>query len=140
MNKELFLSRLNQVAVLQKIKPKTNPPMSKRVAKPIVEQDTDSDEDQEEPLELFGPDDNPTLGYELVKLKEVLRACDLGCGDSVSGQVVEKRFCTGPEPHWRTRCRTCGYYVSPDGKYFVDGAHAIAAEYVKYFNKLRRQE
>mgnify|MGYP000075922725 CR=1 FL=1 len=136
MNKELFLSQLQAVAVMKKVKPKTCVPMSKRVAKPVVE-DLDEDTDDEP---VFDPDDNPTLGYELVGLKPVLRACELGCGDTIAGQVVEKRYCTGPVPHWRTRCRTCGYYVSPDGKYFVDGAHAIAAEYVKYFNKQKPKE
>jgi hypothetical protein len=140
MNKDQFLSRLNQVAVLQKIKPKSNPPLSKRVAPPVVELDPDLDDEQQEPLELFGPGDNPTLGYELVKIKPVLRACDLGCGDSIVDQVVERRYCTAPVPHWRTRCKTCGYYLSPDGKYFIDGAHAIAAEYVKYFNKQKPKE
>lgn len=138
MNKDQFISELEKVAVIQKIKPKTNPPLSKRVAKIEVELDEFGEPIETE--EAINPKDNPTLGYELVSIKPIMRACELGCGDTIANQVVEKRFCHGPEPHWRTRCRNCGYFVSPDGKYFVDGAHAIAAEYVKYFNKLKRQE
>lgn len=76
---------------------------------------------------------NPTLGFQFVKLKDKTAVCELGCGDIVSNQVVEKRFCESPQPHWRTRCNNCGCFVSPDGVGFIEGGHQVQAAYVKFF-------
>lgn len=78
------------------------------------------------------PDVNETLGWEIVKLKEIPKLCELGCGDIVCNQVVERRFAETPKPHWKTRCQNCGCYLTPDGEGFVDNGHAIQALYYKH--------
>lgn len=80
---------------------------------------------------------NPTLGFKFIKLKEQHRACELGCGDIVANQKIEKRLAFTPEKHWRTRCANCGCYVSPDGEGFIEGGHQIAAAYLRHFNSLK---
>lgn len=82
------------------------------------------------------PVDNPTLGFDLVEIKHQSKPCELKCGQSIKNQVIERRFCEGPEPHWRTRCKNCGAYVHPSGVGFIEGAHSVAAEYIKWFNYL----
>jgi hypothetical protein len=78
---------------------------------------------------------NPTLGFKFIKLKDTTRECQLGCGDQVINQVVERRLAMTPVKHWRTRCNNCGCYVSPDGIGFIEGGHQVAAAYMRYFNK-----
>lgn len=85
-------------------------------------------------IEIIETKENPTLGFEIVKLKENFKLCDLGCGDIIPNQIIEKRLCFTPESHWRTRCQTCGCYLSPDGVGFIDDGHLIAAAYMKYYN------
>lgn len=79
-------------------------------------------------------DTNPTLGFKFVKLKEVDKLCELGCGKIVPNQVIERRLGTYPEKHWKTRCQSCGRYPTPDGKSFVKSTE-IQSEYMKFFNK-----
>lgn len=83
---------------------------------------------------------NPTLGFKFIKLKEQHRLCELGCGDIVPNQIVERRLAFTPERHWRTRCQNCGCYVSPDGKGFIEGGHQVAAAYLRHFNGLKNIE
>lgn len=80
------------------------------------------------------PTSNETLGWEIVKLKEVPKQCELGCGDIVCNQVVERRFAQTPKPHWKTRCRNCGCFVTPDGQGFVNSGIVIQNLYVRHFN------
>lgn len=100
-----------------------------------------SDEDEIEEVKYdgrmisIGFEDNPTLGFKLVKLKENIRACELGCGQIVADQKIEKRFATSPLPHWKTRCGNCGFYLSPDGKELLKGGHLAQSAYVAWFNK-----
>lgn len=81
--------------------------------------------------------ENPTLGFKFIKLKDKHQSCELGCGDIVTNQVIERRLALTPEKHWRTRCQNCGCYLSPDGQGFLEGGHQIQAAYVKYFNSLK---
>lgn len=78
---------------------------------------------------------NPTLGFKMVKLKDVLRPCDLSCGDVVPNQVVEKKFYKHPYPHWRTYCKACSKYVSPDGKEFISGNFTVTNAFENYYRK-----
>lgn len=80
---------------------------------------------------------NPTLGFKFVKLKENIRPCMLGCGELVANQLVEKRVCTHPQMHWRTRCANCAKFVAPDGNGFIEGAHLVQMAFNKYFNSLK---
>lgn len=81
------------------------------------------------------PDRNETLGYEIVKLKAVPKLCELGCGDMVCNQVVERRFAETPKPHWKTRCRTCGCFLTPDGEGLVNNSHAIQHLYYQHLSQ-----
>jgi hypothetical protein len=85
-------------------------------------------------------DVNPTLGFKLLKLKEQFRACELGCGEVIANQVIEKRLVFTPEKHWRTRCATCGKFVSPDGTGFVSGGANIQGAYAKYYWQLKQKD
>lgn len=127
MDYETLKRFIQSVAEIREKKPKGSPSLE------IV----DYDEDGEPIYEVVDSlKDNDTFGYEIVKIKQIKKLCDLGCGDVVANQVIEKRFCEGPEPHWRTRCQTCGAYKHPSGQGFIEGAHQVAAEYVKWFNYL----
>lgn len=128
MDKKEFRKIIEQMAVVKDMSLPPGP-RAKRVTR--IEVDEFGEEIEITEVENQA---NPTLGFELVKLKDQIALCELGCGDVVTNQLVERRICSGPKPHWRTQCKTCGCYLSPDGEYFVRGAHAIAAEYVKWFN------
>ena len=69
--------------------------------------------------------ENPTLGFDLVKLKDKHSICQLGCGEVVTNQVIERRLATTPKKHWRTRCKNCDRYVGPDGQTFIKASHAV---------------
>lgn len=66
-------------------------------------------------------DSNPTLGFKFIRLKEVHRACDLGCGNAVANQVIEKKWFSYPRPHWRTSCKNCSAVVHPNGQELIHG-------------------
>lgn len=78
-------------------------------------------------------DQNPTLGFKFVKYKDNYRACELGCGEIVNNQVIEKRLNTHPELHWRTRCNNCGCFVGPDGVELIKGGHQVQSAFIRYF-------
>lgn len=78
---------------------------------------------------------NPTLGFKFVKLKDRWAACELGCGDIINNQLIEKKQYTYPQPHWRTSCKNCGCTVSPDGKGFISGANTVQTAFYKWFLK-----
>jgi len=129
MDPKELRQKLEQVAEL-----KDRKPLRSANHRPAIEYITEVDEDGEEyqiPVEIK---DNPTLGYELVKVKEQHRLCELGCGEVVTNQIIELRFVRTPQPHWRTRCRNCDCYVSPDGKGFIKGSHTVQNAYGRYFN------
>jgi hypothetical protein len=130
MDKNEFRKRLEQVAELKDIKPA-------RTAnyRPAIEYITEVDEDGEEyqiPVQIT---ENPTLGFDLVKVKDKHELCQLGCGEVVTNQVIELRHATTPKKHWRTRCRNCDCYVSPDGQGFIKGSHAVQHAFAKHFNQ-----
>ena len=130
MDNNILKQWIESVAEIKELKPvkSTSHP---RLA---VEVFTEVDEDGEEQTIVREVNENPTLGFKLVRLRDQHRLCEIGCGDIVTNQVIEKRLCFSPEKHWRTRCATCGNYVSPDGKGFIEGGHTVAAAFVKWFN------
>jgi hypothetical protein len=79
--------------------------------------------------------ENPTLGFDLVKLKDKHSICELGCGEVVTDQVIERRLATTPKKHWRIRCKNCDHYVGPDGETFIKGSHAVQLVFLKHFNQ-----
>ena len=134
MDKNEFRQRLEELAVIKDRKP-TKTPSHNRLAKEVV---TEIDEETGEEIEVEREiTENSTLGFELVKLKDRTAMCELGCGDIVTNQVVESRLCDYPKPHWRTRCSSCGCFVSPDGLGFIEGGHAVQAAYQKYFRQVQ---
>lgn len=81
----------------------------------------------------FPPGENPTLGFRITRIRNQNRLCELGCGQIVESQVIERKFNLTPEPHWKTRCATCQNYVHPSGQGFIRGGHQVQNEYVKAF-------
>jgi hypothetical protein len=76
---------------------------------------------------------NPTLGFKFIKLKDIERECQLGCGKIVKNQKLEKRLAFTPIKHWRTRCTTCQSYVHPNGVDLIKGAHLVQATFLRHF-------
>lgn len=63
---------------------------------------------------------NDTLGFKLIKLKDQYRLCELGCGEVIPNQIIEKKVHFTPQSHWRTKCMACKKWVSPDGTQMID--------------------
>ena len=73
---------------------------------------------------------NPSLpGLKWMGLKPVERPCELGCGDIVADQRIERRLAFTPTRHWKTRCANCQRYVHPDGVTLVDTSQAAQKIY-----------
>jgi hypothetical protein len=131
MDNKTLKELVAQVAEIKEQKP-TRTASSGRLPKEWVTE-TDPATGEEFKVEREIPLTNDSLGWEIVKLKPQPKLCELGCGDIVCGQVVERRFAETPKPHWRTRCRNCGCYLTPDGEGFVEGGHAIQSLYHRHF-------
>lgn len=130
MDKNKLKEFIKEVAEIEELSPKKDP---------AVRLDNDAYDVvrvKDEWVEITAKS-NPTLGFKFKKLKDRHAVCELGCGDIVSNQTVEKRLCHHPEKHWRTKCMTCGCFVSPDGEGFIEGAHQIQAAYIRYFNAIK---
>jgi hypothetical protein len=84
-------------------------------------------------------DHNPTLGIRITKLKPKYAACELGCGDVVANQVIQKMYNRTLVDHWRTKCATCGKYVHPSGEGFIksDGT-SVSTDFSNHFRKVER--
>lgn len=134
MDKNEFRRRLEEVAVIKEKKPVRTPQHHRWAKEVVIEIDELTGEEIEVEREI---NDNPTLGVEVVKIKDITKLCELGCGDIVTNQVVERRLCESPVPHWRVRCRACGCYVSPDGQGFIENSQAVNNAFVKHFNQIR---
>ena len=129
MDPKIFKEQLEQLAEIRDRKPVRNSGQ-----RPAIEYITEIDEFGEEysvPVEIKH---NDTLGFELVKLRDQHKICELGCGDVVTNQVIQKRLCSSPKPHWRTRCDNCSGWQNPTSTGIIKGAHAIQNAYVEFFN------
>jgi len=80
-------------------------------------------------------DKNSTVGFELVKLKDRSHVCQMGCGNIVTNQVIERKRAFTPQPHWRTHCKNCQAFLHPDGVNIVKGSHKIQSIFMAYFNE-----
>jgi hypothetical protein len=77
---------------------------------------------------------NPTLGIKFIRLKPRMEICEIGCGNIIDRQVLEKNYTTYPVPHWRTKCRTCGKYQHPSGDGLIeDKGTTIANTFATYY-------
>jgi hypothetical protein len=128
MDAQQLKELIKQVAEIKERKPTVNPSI-----RPAMETVIEIDEDGEEIEVERRIEENPTLGFELIKIKPVERMCQLGCGDIVADQVIERRFAEFPKAHWKTRCKNCGCYLTPDGLGFVDNSSTIQQMYIKHF-------
>ena len=128
MDKQKLIDLVSQVAEIKILKPATSPTMR-------LDDTHQNDVKVGDEWIHINKEENPTLCFKIVKLKPVQRLCELGCGDVVANQQVEKRLCITPVNHWRTQCITCGCFVSPDGQGFIKGAHSIQAAYMLHFKK-----
>jgi len=133
MDKQTLINLIQQVAEIKELKPVTSPTMR-------LDDSHQNDVKVGDEWIHINKDANPTLGFKVVKIKPVHRACELGCGDIVANQVIEKRLCFTPVTHWRTRCIACGCFVSPDGESFIKGGHEIQSAYMRYFKGEREVE
>ena len=124
MDKDELKRRVAEVAVIKDIKPAKSGAHNRFTTEIVVEVD-EFGEEYEVEREIT---DNPTLGFELVKLKPIERPCDLGCGKIVTDQVIEQRMAITPFKHFRTRCRNCSRYLSPNGKFV--GSVEILHEFI----------
>lgn len=129
MDKKKFVDFIESVAEVKHLKPATSPSIR-------LDDTHQNDVKVGDEWIHINKDINPTLGLKFIKLKDQHRLCELGCGDIVSNQVVEKRLSTHPEVHWRTRCKVCDCFVSPDGEGFIKGGHQIQAAYMRWFKGL----
>ena len=116
MDKDELKRRVAEVAVIKDIKPAKSGAHNRFTTEIVVEVD-EFGEEYEVEREIT---DNPTLGFALVSLKPVTRPCELSCGKIVTDQVIESRLAYTPFPHYRTRCKNCTRFLSPNGK-FVTG-------------------
>lgn len=90
---------------------------------------------EEEEIEIEEIMYNPTLGYVIVGLKERNAVCELGCGEVVSNQKIQKKLVFSPERHWRTYCTNCKKTVGPDGELIYGQMNAQNAFSKYFFNK-----
>lgn len=133
MDKQKLIELIKQVAVIKELKPVTIPSMR-------LDDSHQNDVRVGDDWVHINKEENPTLGFKVIKLKDVHRSCELGCGDIVANQVIEKRLATHPQRHWRTRCRSCDCFVSPDGEGFIEGGSNIQAAYMRWFRGERLTE
>jgi hypothetical protein len=87
---------------------------------------------EEEEIEIEEIMYNPTLGYAIVGLKERHAVCELGCGEVVTNQKIQKKLIFTPERHWRTYCTNCKKTVGPDGE-LIYGQMATQNAFSKHF-------
>jgi hypothetical protein len=130
MDKFKFRQRLEELAEIRDRKPGKSPTHNRLARETVTEIDELTGEEIEVEREVT---ENPTLGFDLVKVKDRAAVCELGCGDIVTNQLIERKLATYPHKHWRTRCATCDHYVSPDGLGFIRGGHSIQQAYIVYF-------
>lgn len=105
MNPNEFYSKLSELAELKQTKvPKT----------PARREADDPDEVWREGRVIhLTKDNNPTLNWEIKKIKHQTRLCE-DCGELVNNRIVELKICEYPKPHWRERCANCKMSRNPD--------------------------
>jgi hypothetical protein len=95
-----------------------------------------SEEERTEYIDEITPDfvqngRNLTMMPRIVKLKSQPKICELGCGQEVVNQRIERTLHDWPQPHWRTKCTNCQHYLHPSGKGLIKGVN----QYHTYFAK-----
>jgi hypothetical protein len=136
---------IQQVAIIDQVgvdvgpngKPLTGIHKPKKI-KIVQEMENEFGEIEEVEIEI--PNTNPTLGFEIKKLKDRNAVCELahiGCGRIVTNQIIDKKLYMTPERHWRTSCRTCQKIVGPTGDTLIQGGLQAQNAYSAWFNNKR---
>lgn len=126
MDKKQIQEFVESVAEVEYLRPKTDPS--------IRLDETDINEIvYDGNLIEINKKSNPTLGYKLVKFKDVFRACELGCGDIVSNQRIEYKVQHPEDGCWRIRCVNCSRTVNPEGGFLE--SHEVGI----FFSNYRRR-
>lgn len=131
MDKKEFREFIESVAEVKDVKPATSSSIR-------LDEDSGGTVRYQDQWVEIGKDENPTLGFKFVKLKPNFKSCELGCGDIVENQVIERKLHIFPVKHWRTRCKTCNHTVSPDGKGFIEHNTAVHNAFIKWFLKQKK--
>jgi hypothetical protein len=132
MDNKKFEEQLNSLVELKPKKPKKSPGFR-------VDENSGGEVRWGNEVISVNEHENPTLNFELVKVKHEPKLCELGCGDIVVNQVIEKRLCITPVRHWRTKCNSCSLFLSPDGLGFVE-SHNILNAYRIHFSPKNNSE
>lgn len=132
MEKNEYRKRIEELAIVRDRKPVKTAQHNRIAKKTIVEIDPDTGEEIEVQREVF---ENPTLGFELIKIKDRHAPCMLGCGDVVTNQIIEHKVYQFPTPHWRTSCVNCNCVLSPDGQGFLKSGAISQNAFVSYFKR-----
>jgi len=131
MDKNQFRSRIEELAVIRDRKPAKTPSHNRLAKETIIDVDEEGNEIELE-REIT---ENDTLGFDLIKIKDRVAICELGCGELVLNQVIETKLVEYPKKHWRTRCKNCDCYVSPDKMGFIRGGPSIQSAFLRYFKQ-----
>jgi hypothetical protein len=117
-----------------------------KLLKPVSDPNIRVDPDNEEIVRYDGEmvritaKENPTLGFKFVKLKDKFAVCEMGCGEVIANQIIERRLAFTPQKHWRTRCATCNKYLGPDGKSIINSSSGAQQSYIRYFKQIKQEE
>jgi hypothetical protein len=117
-----------------------------KLLKPVSDPNIRVDPDNEETVIYNGElirlsvDENPTLGFKFIKLKEKFDICKMGCGEVVANQIIERRLAFTPKKHWRIRCATCNKYQGPDGQSIISSSSGAQQAYIRYFKENKQEE
>lgn len=132
MDKDKFKQVVQQYAV---IKERTPPRHSRERSKKetVIEIDEFGDEVEVERTVVL---ENNTLPFDLVKVKNSAKSCEIGCGRILDDQVLSYHLNQFPYTHWRTKCVNCGKHLGPDGTtLYENGVKAQAAFYSAFLKK-----
>lgn len=124
MDQEEFIKRLAQFAELKEIKPPKTAGRREASEEEIIERNGK--------ILVLDKDTNPTLTYEVKKLKNSARACDY-CDQKVKDQVISKRWLNFPKGHWRESCNSCKMTKNPETGCFDIKDIAAPAFFASYF-------
>jgi len=105
-----------------------------------ITQEVENEFGEIEEVEIEIPNTNPTLGFEIKKLKDRNAVCELayaGCGRVVTNQIIDRKFYMSPERHWRTSCRTCQKIVGPNNDILIQGGLQAQNAYFAWFTNKR---
>ena len=126
MDQELFLQRLNDLAVLKRIK----------VAKSanVREADTACDVFRNGETLIIDKDNNSTWAWEIKRLKPIVKPCE-DCGRECQDRIVTKSLYSFPQKHWRQHCNGCNRVQNPNTKEYTLMPMQAQACFITWFKK-----